>query len=236
MEEDTGIIRVIQLDEDGNRSALIENQSNLDPNPGNYLLGHNPSDRAEILSVPLFPVSLTGSLEDHPQTLLGPIPTRWTPGTRLKLSGPIGNGFKLPSDVRRLTLVTISGSIARLLPLVNPSIKTGADIAIFSPTPLQIDSLPPSVEIHQLEAIHDNLSWATFMAIDTPFSELAKIRGLFGLNPYEKIPYQAQVLVQVPMPCGGLGECGACALPASRGGYKLACVDGPVFDINVLRW
>ena len=236
MAEDTGIIRVIQLDEDGNRSAFIENQSKHYPDPGNYLLGHNPADINEVLSVPLFPVSLKASLEDSPHPILGPIPNSWSPGTRLNLTGPVGNGFKLPHDIRHLALVSISGSIARLLPLINPSIATSADIAIFSPAPLQADSLPPSVEIHHLNAISENFSWATFMVIDTPLPELAKMRGLFGLNPYEKLPCPTQVLIQVSIPCGGLGECGACAVPGSMGDYKLACVDGPVFDINTLRW
>ena len=154
----------------------------------------------------------------------------------MKVTGPVGKGFKLPDDVRRLALVTISGSIAHLLPLVNPSIQNGVDITIFTPNPLKVKSLPLSVEIQHLEALPVNLSWATFMAIDTPLSEMQNLRGLFGLNAYEKIPCPAQVLVHVPMTCGGLGECGICAVPAIRGRYKLACVDGPVFDINVLRW
>jgi len=236
MEENTGIIRVIQLDEDGNRSASIEIQDLQYPTPGNYLLGHNPSDQNEVLSIPLFPVGLNSNLGDHSHPILGPIPKSWKPGTRLELIGPVGKGFRLPGDVRRLALVTISGSIARLLPLVNPSIIKGVDITIFTPNPLKIESLPLSVEIHHLDALPENLPWATFMAIDTPLSEMRNLRGLFGLSVYEKIPCPAQVLVQIPMPCGGLGECGVCAVPAKKGRYKMACVDGPVFDTNVLRW
>jgi dihydroorotate dehydrogenase electron transfer subunit len=35
------------------------------------------------------------------------------------------------------------------------------------------------------------------------------------------------------MPCGGLGDCGVCALTSGRA-WKLACQDGPVFDIHEL--
>jgi NAD(P)H-flavin reductase len=42
-------------------------------------------------------------------------------------------------------------------------------------------------------------------------------------------------LILAPMPCAGLAECGACAVPA-RSGWKLACLDGPVFDLRALDW
>jgi NAD(P)H-flavin reductase len=32
------------------------------------------------------------------------------------------------------------------------------------------------------------------------------------------------------MPCGGVADCGACAVE-TRLGWKLACEDGPVFDL-----
>ena len=35
------------------------------------------------------------------------------------------------------------------------------------------------------------------------------------------------------MPCGGAAECGICAVPFGRG-WKLACKDGPVFELNPL--
>jgi NAD(P)H-flavin reductase len=40
-------------------------------------------------------------------------------------------------------------------------------------------------------------------------------------------------LVVAPMPCGGLAECGVCAVTTRRG-WKLACKDGPVFDLGEL--
>jgi hypothetical protein len=41
----------------------------------------------------------------------------------------------------------------------------------------------------------------------------------------------AQVLVVTPAPCGGLAECGVCAVTTRRG-WKMACKDGPVFSLN----
>jgi len=39
----------------------------------------------------------------------------------------------------------------------------------------------------------------------------------------------AQVLVRTPVPCGGIAECGVCAVTL-KSEWKLACKDGPVFD------
>jgi dihydroorotate dehydrogenase electron transfer subunit len=40
---------------------------------------------------------------------------------------------------------------------------------------------------------------------------------------------EAQILIHTPVPCGGVAECGVCAV-TSKSGWKLACRDGPVFD------
>ena len=44
---------------------------------------------------------------------------------------------------------------------------------------------------------------------------------------------EAQALVRTPMPCGALADCGVCTVRTSRG-PKLACKDGPVFDLSLL--
>ena len=56
---------------------------------------------------------------------------------------------------------------------------------------------------------------------------------MLGLGKQAKVRFEAQVLVLVPMPCGGMGECGVCAVKIQRG-WKLACKDGPVFDLEDL--
>jgi hypothetical protein len=61
------------------------------------------------------------------------------------------------------------------------------------------------------------------------------LRNMIGLSEGIGLPCPAQVLITTPMPCAGLAKCGACAI-ASRRGWKLACEDGPVFDLNHLKW
>jgi dihydroorotate dehydrogenase electron transfer subunit len=45
----------------------------------------------------------------------------------------------------------------------------------------------------------------------------------------------AQVSVDPLMACGR-GLCLGCSVPASGGGYRLACQHGPVFDVKDLNW
>lgn len=49
----------------------------------------------------------------------------------------------------------------------------------------------------------------------------------------------ARVVMRVPIPCG-TGACQGCIVPVKSGGmaggYRLACVDGPVFDAAEIDW
>jgi len=146
------------------------------------------------------------------------------------------NGFHLPVDVHRLALAAFGGTTARLLPLLSLAIQSKADIAIFTNTTNQKGYLPTAVEIHPLSSLAENLSWASFLAIDIPLEKLPDLRSTLNLSPQDRIPTPTQVLIQVPMPCSGTADCGACAVPTRKAGYKLACKDGPVFDINELEW
>ena len=95
--------------------------------------------------------------------------------------------------------------------------------------------MPASYEINPLRLLPDALAWADFLALDAPLPRLAELRSLLGLRPDQHLPCLAQVLVETPMPCGGVAECGVCAVPARRG-WKLACQDGPVFNLDELEW
>jgi dihydroorotate dehydrogenase electron transfer subunit len=78
------------------------------------------------------------------------------------------------------------------------------------------------------------LAWADYLALDVPPDGLDRLRDRLGLDPTSDLAASAQVLISMAMPCGW-GACGACAVKARRG-WKLACKDGPVFDLNVLEW
>jgi len=85
----TGIIKVIQIDEDGNRSARVDFPTPTYQGPGKYILAFNPGDAVAALGVPLFPVGMFGKPDDMESPALGPIPSSWTPGTRFNYWGPL---------------------------------------------------------------------------------------------------------------------------------------------------
>ncbi len=237
MLHDTGIIRVIQIDENGDRAARIDCPNALFPSPGKYILACNPEEPDSAIGKPLFAVGYSKKLDSTEPPLLGPLPTSWVPGTILHLRGPHGHGFRLPPSLRRIALAAFGDSCARLLPLIPQAIESGADVALFTPTdtPKSI-SLPTEVEINPISALPEVLSWANFLAIDISLDMLPNLRDSLGVRPYEGVPCLTQVLITTPMPCGSVAECGACSVQTKKGGYKLACKDGPVFDLSQLDW
>jgi hypothetical protein len=106
-----------------------------------------------------------------------------------------------------------------LIPL---GLEGGAAISLVSA--VRPPGIPAEIEI--LPGPEPALGWADYIAVDAPIEALP---ALHALRLEEKAPgATVQVLVAGPMPCG-FGVCGACAV-AGRRGWKLACVDGPVFD------
>jgi len=233
MQDDTGIIRVIQMDENGHRSTRIDCPTSLIPSPGKYVLADEVDVRDSVLGWPLFSVGLNQSFDESNTRFLGPVPSYWRPGTRLHLLGPLGHGFQIPLNIRRLVLVVFGDTASRLLPLIHPALIADVDVVFFSNAALP--PLPAEVEIRPFISLPEALAWADFMAIDMPKEKLPSLREILALEPEAGLPCQAQALITLPMPCAGIGDCGACAVK-SRQGYELACKDGPVFDLNILDW
>jgi len=218
----------VRLDAQHQLSGVVECPPSLAPGPGQYLLAHAVGS-AEPLPGVLFPAGLLPSsagLEVAP-----PLPPSWTAGTRLAVRGPLGHGFNLPASTRQVALVA-AGAPYPLLPLAGAALVQGAAVALYA---RQVPAgLPPEVEVLPLESLAEALGWADYMAIQLLPGSLAGLRRRFGLAPHTPLPIPAQALVQVPMPCGAVGECGLCAV-ATRLGWKLACKDGPVFSFNELE-
>jgi hypothetical protein len=149
------------------------------------------------------------------------------------LSQPLGHGFNIPALVKKLGLVALGDSPARLLPLVEAAFIQQHEIALFCDTPLP--TLPSEVEVNPLSVLPEALTWADFLAIDIPLENLPDLSSYLGLDIDAILSCPAQVLIYAQMPCGGVAECAVCAVPAKRG-YKLACKHGPVFDIKELRY
>ena len=220
----TGTGRIVELLlEDGCRYARIVCPGNLIPDPGQYLLaGHGPDS---VLPVPIFH---TDSASDG---FIGPAFEGWKPGDLLALRGPLGRGFSLPVSARKVALIAFDGPPARLRGLIPPALRQRASVVLLcDSTP---DHLPDVIEVLPVSAIKEIFQWADYIALDvkrTSFNVL--MENLRGSSRHAALPF-AQVLVQAPMPCGGLADCSVCALTAGSG-WKLVCREGPVFDLGEL--
>jgi NAD(P)H-flavin reductase len=221
---------------DGFASLQITYPIKMLPAPGQYLAAHRPGSAHSFLADSLFTAGFSSHITVGASTILNTIssePGLWLPGTSLRLFGPLGRGFSLPKEIRRLALVALGNTAARLFPLIPIALDHGADITLFAQVALP--QLPTAVEIHPLTALPEMVSWADFAAFDLPLESLSVLRTTLGLMPHTQLSCQAQALITSPMPCTGMAACGVCAVPVQRG-YKLACKHGPVFDLSTLRW
>lgn len=210
--------------DNGFRQARIACPAELVPSPGQYLLGGTVSS-----SDPL-PVSLF-STDSSPGGFIttAPVPESWTPGTELNLRGPLGHGFLLHPSARRVALVPFDDSFARLRGLIRPGLAQGAAVVLLSDS--DGENLPDEVEVQPISTLGDILSWADYIAVNVTRENLLGLMERFGKMNQSSVKREAQVLVNTPVPCGGVAECGVCAV-ALRTGWRLVCKDGPVFGLG----
>ena len=207
--------------EDGFRYARVTCPPNLVPVPGQYLLASDGTDSP--LPVPLFYTdSAPGGF-----IAVTPAASKWMPGLGLDLRGPLGRGFNLSLAARRVGLVAFDDSPARLRGLIGPALKQDAAVVLVSSS--APENLPDDVEVQPLSTLRDILAWAEYVAFDVSRANLHQLREQVA-NQHQLIArMRAQVLIRTPVPCGGIAECGVCAVTL-KSGWKLACKDGPVFD------
>jgi len=67
------------------------------------------------------------------------------------------------------------------------------------------------------------------MAFDVARENLPELGKRLGSLNQMSAYREAQVLIRTPVPCGGVAECGVCAVTV-KSNWKMACKDGPVFD------
>lgn len=215
--------------EDGCRYVRVSCPSNLIPSPGQYLLAGDGSDAP--LPVPLFHTDSApqGFVHRTASTLVaaGPVPGSWRPGLELHLRGPLGRGFTLPASARKVGLVAFDDSPARLKGLIRPALKQEAAVVLLCNS--APEDLPDDVEVQPLSALSEIVEWADYLACDVAREKLNQLREHLGKLNQLPAGKESQVLIRTPVPCGGLADCGVCAV-SLKSDWRLACKDGPVFS------
>lgn len=211
--------------EDGHRLARLNCPPNMIPSAGQYLLASDDSDSP--LPIPLF------YTDSAPQGFIAapPVPAIWNPGQAIALRGPLGRGFEIPAAARRIAMIACDDSHLRLRGLIQPALSQGAAVVLVGN--LAVENLPDAVEMQPLSLLPDVLAWADYAAFDVARENLSQLRENLGMLKQASAWSGAQVLVRTRVPCGGVAECGVCAV-SLRSGWRLACKDGPVFEFNEL--
>jgi len=218
--------------EEGNWASIRLEGLKEAPSPGRYYSGWVMDEPLAPLPVTLFPGG------GQPNGLVafsqGLQPRLWPPGTELLLRGPLGSGFIPPKSGQHLALVSIDIPPSRLLPLARLAVENYGAVALFTNyPPVRISS---EIEIQPLEELAEALSWADQLALDIPIESVPTLQSRLRITSQAITQLTAQALIRMPMPCNGLGTCGACAVLTERGGYALVCKQGPVFNLNELAW
>lgn len=211
------------LDERG-ASARLTCPPALLPKPGQYLLAFRTGSD-EPLATPVFSagIMVDGFLS------ASSLPEDWHPGSSLSMRGPFGHGFLLPPGARKVALVAWDVSPAFLLGLIPLAQNQGAGISLVCSNPPE--DLPVDIEIDPPSALGEISRWADYMAVAAATASIRGWRGRFNHQEQLRLPRDAQALVIMSMPCGGMAKCGICTLETKRG-MELVCEAGPVFQLN----
>lgn len=218
----TGTGRIVEtLLEDGQPLVRISCPPNLIPAPGQYLLAGDAS--LSPLPVPLF------YTESATESFIAVLPggVNWQPGQEFALRGPLGRGFDLPASARKIALVALEAPPVRLRGLIRPALQQGAAIVVV--TDFASERLPDEVEVQPLSGLTEVLAWADYAALDAARENLPRLKEKLGVLKQVPAKREAQIFVRTPVSCGGVAECGVCAVNL-KSGWRLACKDGPVFE------
>ena len=220
----TATARIEEITSHERRAARLVCPAGVIPAPGQYVLATALPEEESALAQPIFSAGLCqGGFYAAP-----PFPLHWRPGTHLTIRGPFGKGFQLPAAARFVALLAFGGHPARLLALAEAALTQNAGVVLLAEAAPQ--GLPAAIEISPLAALRETLAWADYVAIDLPRAALPEVLRAVRQAAYAGA---AQALVETPLPCAGMGECGVCAVSVHRS-YRLACKDGPVFDLKAL--
>ncbi len=179
------------------------------------------------------------------------------PGARLDVYGPVGNGFTLAEPTRNLLLAGAGSAVPGLLYLARAAVARGIAVVLLVAAP-GADVLPPPFllpsDVEYLTSAGGEADLPALLVATQPGGPTLS-RGALGwadqcclglaaplLPPVVEMVRAgtlrwergfAQVALPGAMPCG-VGTCQGC-LVETRDGARLACRDGPVFDLRDLR-
>jgi hypothetical protein len=207
---------------DGTPKLRLSLAPELTLTAGQALLGVRIGDHAPYRHK-LYPIKVEGD-EWVSHTIPDPA---WIPGDTIDILGPIGNGFTPPRKLKRWLLLCYTQQATVFGPLISTGLHAGKELSLWPREESVL--LPPQVEV--LSAPEAAFEWAEFIAVVCGLENLSEM--IEQLKPFQRNGSKTvQVLLDLALPCG-FGGCGACAYP-TKSGVSLACLVGPIFDMDQL--
>jgi dihydroorotate dehydrogenase electron transfer subunit len=168
-------------------------------------------------------------------------------GDTVKLMGPLGNGFTVYPDSKKLLVIAGGIGIAPLRFLADEAVNQGLSVTLLlgAPTAGQLYSTKLlSAKVKLITATEDGSIGRKGMITDILPDFAGGADQLFACGPlamYKTMAGMAelkdksvQISLEVRMGCG-LGICYACTVK-TRNGLRQVCKHGPIFELNDVLW
>lgn len=169
------------------------------------------------------------------------------PGDTLEVFGPLGRGFSLRPDARNLLMVAGGVGISGLVALADAAVAQGRSVTVLHGARTAAELYPPRLlppEVELIAATDDASAGYPGLVTDLLSQYLPWADQVFACGPKPMFQSMAnimrqqasrksvQILVEERMGCG-TGICYGCAVTTRRG-VRLACKDGPRFELREL--
>jgi len=177
--------------------------------------------------------------------------TRWLSeckcGEKIDLMGPLGNGYEIYPDSRKLLLAAGGIGIAPLVFLAEEAIRRGKEVTLLLGAATAQQLYPPRLlpaGARLVTATEDGSGGKRGMITDILPDFTGGADQIFACGPlpmYKAMAPMAglkdkpvQVSLEVRMGCG-LGICYGCTVK-TREGLRQVCKHGPVFNLDEVLW
>lgn len=172
----------------------------------------------------------------------------YEPGQAVNVLGPVGEPFRYRRSLRHVMLIAYDTPPTALVPMIPLVLAHPADITLVllgSAVEYRTEHLPKEVEVVHGDA---DLNWpdrvkiAGFadqvFAVVNPDNEMLRFGKIWRLFNELRAHIDANYLFGVfrpVLPCGA-GACQACLIPMKGHSPRLACMDGPSFDLSLVNF
>ncbi len=223
--------------------------------PGSFVMAYVGDEYDPLLGRPLSIHRRREGVPDPEFALLFDVVGRGTdwlarraPGDHVRMVGPLGKPFAPRPQVERMLLVGGGIGCAPLIWLADELVAQGREVTLVlggrgTDQIFPASELAPAVE---LVITTEDGSLGETGRVTAPFERLITwcdqafacgpqpmFEALHEVLQHSTVRTPVQALLEAEMACG-VGICYSCAVFPRRGGVKLVCSDGPMFELRDL--